>query len=117
MKHISAVVVLIGGLIAGYFAYPVIHSEPKTTIPDYEQLVKNISKAIPPMAEEQHDQMLMHEVFERNENFNAQYEKQKQELEIQKDIRETALMKAALENLKTPEARQALLNLMKPVSE
>lgn len=110
MKQISSVVVLIGGLIAGYFLYPTLHAETKTS-PNYEQVVQNISKAISQTDAAKHDDLLMHEVLEQNSQLNAQFEKQKEALEIEKQIRETAFLKAALESLKTPEAKQALLNL------
>lgn len=104
MKQISSVVVLVGGLVAGYFAYPTLNSTAKTSTPNYEQVVQNISKSISTSDAAQHDDLLMHEVIEQNSQLNAQ-------LEVEKQIRETAFLKAALEQLKTPEAKQALLNL------
>lgn len=109
MKQVSSVLVLIGGLIAGYFAYPTLNQPTKSL--NYEQLVKQISNSLKSRSDNQHDELLMHEVLEQNSRLNLQYEGQKQALEIERELRETVILKATLETLKTPEAKQALLNL------
>jgi hypothetical protein len=109
MKQISSMVVLLGGLIAGYFAYPTLNSQTKPL--NYEQLVKQINQSLNTNDDFLHDEQLMKQVFAHNSQFNTQYESQKQALELEKQLRETAILKTTLESLKTPEAKQALLNL------
>src|SRR5690606_941079 len=86
MTQVSSVLVLIGGLIAGYFAYPTLN--PPTKSLNYEQLVKQISNSLKSRSDNQHDELLMHEVLEQNSRLNLQYEGQKQALEIERELRE-----------------------------
>lgn len=55
--------------------------------------------------------MLVHEVLFQNSIMEQEYILQMHEMVVQKDIREKTLMKSLLQNLKTPEAQAALLNV------
>lgn len=113
MKNCLRILMVVVALILGYFSYPKINPSKPTQLNslNYEQLVQQVSQKAQNLSPEDHDDLLMKEIFEANDQMRLNENLQEAELLRQQAIRERALFKAALTYLKTPEAQQALLNL------
>lgn len=114
MKIFVAVTLSLG---LGYLSFPILNPQPtqspvvEKVVVNYDQIVESISKKVASDNPELHDQMLVHEVLFQNSIMEQEYILQMHEMVVQKDIREKTLMKSLLQNLKTPEAQAALLNV------